>query len=252
MLIARMIHYQIENQLHLALLHALEQPIEIGHRAELHHHLAIVANVVPVIRIRRIIMRTQPNHIGPNALDVIQLRRYARQIPNAISIRIFERSRIHLIHHRFFPPLRLIAIRRLSLRYARRRHRHPAYNHIKKHRAKTHIRRRDYIERKVLASTKTMQQQAILLVAFVLTAAAQTPRDDVAEIRAARTRSNQALAQHNTKVFAETLAPDFASYAATVCSCPLVQLGSTTSPPNSRTPTPSPTNAPPKKSRPPT
>ena len=54
-----------------------------------------------------------------------------------------------------------------------------------------------------------MNLRALLLVSLVLNAAAQTPPDDVSQIRAARTRSNQALAQHDTQAFAETLAPDF-------------------------------------------
>jgi ketosteroid isomerase-like protein len=61
----------------------------------------------------------------------------------------------------------------------------------------------------MLASTKIMNLQTFLLVSLALTAAAQTPPDDASQIRATRALSNQALAHHDTKAFAETISPDF-------------------------------------------
>jgi uncharacterized protein (TIGR02246 family) len=49
----------------------------------------------------------------------------------------------------------------------------------------------------------------ISLLAFVALAAAQTSVDPVSQIRAARQRSNRALAMHDAKSFAESLAEDF-------------------------------------------
>jgi ketosteroid isomerase-like protein len=49
----------------------------------------------------------------------------------------------------------------------------------------------------------------IPLLACVALAAAQAPADPVSQIRAARERSNRALAMHDIKTFAESLAADF-------------------------------------------
>lgn len=49
----------------------------------------------------------------------------------------------------------------------------------------------------------------IPLLACIALAAAQTPADPVSQIRAARQRSNRALAMHDSKAFGESLAADF-------------------------------------------
>ena len=47
--------------------------VEVGHGAELPHHLAIVANVVTIVGVRRIIVRRKPDHIDAELLQVIQM-----------------------------------------------------------------------------------------------------------------------------------------------------------------------------------
>jgi ketosteroid isomerase-like protein len=49
----------------------------------------------------------------------------------------------------------------------------------------------------------------ILLLAWIALACAQPPTQSTSQIRAAREQSNRALATHDSKGFAETLAPDF-------------------------------------------
>jgi uncharacterized protein (TIGR02246 family) len=55
----------------------------------------------------------------------------------------------------------------------------------------------------------TAHRRWIPLLAFVALAAAQTSVDPVAQIRAARERSNRALAMHDAKSFAASLGEDF-------------------------------------------
>ena len=90
MLVAGIVHHQIEDKLHLALLDARQEFIEIGHGAKLGHDLAVVADVVAVIGVRRIVVRAQPDDVDPEPLNVVELRRNALQVADAIAIRILE------------------------------------------------------------------------------------------------------------------------------------------------------------------
>jgi hypothetical protein len=110
MLIAGVIHDKIEHEPHVTLLDAPEQFVEVGHGAELAHDLAVVANVVSVIGVRRVVVRAQRDDVDAKALDVIQLGGDALKITDSVTVRIFERSRIDLVDNGLFPPLRLVTI----------------------------------------------------------------------------------------------------------------------------------------------
>lgn len=55
----------------------------------------------------------------------------------------------------------------------------------------------------------TRSRRFLLLLTVLGPASAQVDTDAAAEIRAARLRSNQALAKHDIKTFGDSLAPDF-------------------------------------------
>jgi hypothetical protein len=72
--IAGMVYNQIQDHLHPPQLDTLQQFVEVGHGAELGHDLSVIANIVTVIRIRRVKMWAQPNNVHTQALDVVELR----------------------------------------------------------------------------------------------------------------------------------------------------------------------------------
>ena len=103
-LVRGMIHDQVENQPHAALMHALQQPVEIGHGAELRHDPLIVADVVPVIVVGRRVHRADPDKIDAEIFQVIELFNNPVEIANTVAVAVFKAARINLVGRRLFPP----------------------------------------------------------------------------------------------------------------------------------------------------
>ena len=113
MLVGGVVRHQVDDQPHVPLLDARQHRVEVGHGPELRHHLAIVADVVAIVRVGRVEVRAQPDDVHAQLLQVVQPRRDSLQIADAIAVRVLKRSRIDLVDHRLLPPLRLIAVDQL-------------------------------------------------------------------------------------------------------------------------------------------
>src|ERR1700693_2028297 len=94
----------------MALLDTGAECVEVGHVAELLHDFAVVADVVPVVCIWRVKMRTEPDNVNPKLLQVIELRGDAGQVADAVAIRVFEGARIDLVDNSFLPPLGFVTV----------------------------------------------------------------------------------------------------------------------------------------------
>ena len=94
----------------MTLLDAFEQFVEVGHGAELGHDFAVIANVVSVVGVGRVVMRAQPDHVDPEALDVVKLGDDAFEIAYAVAVGVFERAWVDLVDNGLFPPLWLVTI----------------------------------------------------------------------------------------------------------------------------------------------
>ncbi|MNP76229.1 hypothetical protein D3C76_1734320 [compost metagenome] len=73
MLVRTMVDHEVHNKLHAPLMQPLEQLLPILHGAKLMHDPLIIANIVPVIIVRRFVYRAQPNDIYSQCFQVIQL-----------------------------------------------------------------------------------------------------------------------------------------------------------------------------------
>ena len=104
MFVARMIDDQIEYEFHSPEMDFGEQVVEIVHRAEIGHDPAVVAYVVPVVVVRRIVDRIQPDHVDAQILDVVQAGNDSLQIADAVAVAVHEAARIDLIDYGLFPP----------------------------------------------------------------------------------------------------------------------------------------------------
>src|ERR1039458_3004021 len=104
MLVRAVVDNQVDDQAHVTPFDAREHGVEVGHSAELGHDLAIVADVVAVVGVGRIEVRTEPDHGDAQSLQEVELAGDARQVPDAVAVRVLERARIDLIDHSLFPP----------------------------------------------------------------------------------------------------------------------------------------------------
>ena len=82
-----------------------KQRVEVGQAAEERIDVAIVGHVVAEVLHRRGEERRQPDPVDAEAGDVVEAAGNARQIADAVAVRIAKAARVDLIDHRAAPPL---------------------------------------------------------------------------------------------------------------------------------------------------
>ncbi len=80
------------------------QGVEVIERAEQRVDIAVVADVVAVVRLRRALERRQPDGVGAEPRDVLEPAGCAAQVPHSVAVGVDERSRVDLVDHRRAPP----------------------------------------------------------------------------------------------------------------------------------------------------
>ena len=116
MLIRRVIHHEIHDDANAALLRFLLHAIKIGQRSVHGIDILVIGNVVAEINLRRRIAWRNPDGINAQTFQIIQFRRDAVEVANAIVVAVRETARIDLVKHRVLPPLMTFRIDGLSLR----------------------------------------------------------------------------------------------------------------------------------------
>ena len=82
-----------------------DQLVEVGERAEIGMNVAVVRHVVPPVSVRRRHRRVQPDPVDAEPLEVVEPRRQAGQVADAVAVRVREGTRIDLIEDALAPPL---------------------------------------------------------------------------------------------------------------------------------------------------
>jgi hypothetical protein len=99
-----MIGNEVQDHFEITGVRGRDETVGVGERAEERIDVAIVADVVTEIGHRRRVDRRKPNGVDPKFAEVGEVRDDARQIADAVAIRIGERSGIDLIHDAIAPP----------------------------------------------------------------------------------------------------------------------------------------------------
>src|SRR5947208_226174 len=106
MFVAGVVENHVEDDSNIEFPSRSHEMLEVVHRPEVGVDAAVVADVVPVIRIRRIETGVDPNRANAKVLQILQPRDHALKVTDAISVRILERARIDLVEDAGFPPRR--------------------------------------------------------------------------------------------------------------------------------------------------
>ena len=104
-LVGGVVDDQVHHQLHAAVVHAREQRVEVGERAEHRVDALVVADVVAVVVLRRGIDRREPEHVDAERREVVEPPGDAREIADAVAVGVGEAARIDLVDDRGLPPL---------------------------------------------------------------------------------------------------------------------------------------------------
>ena len=81
------------------------QLLHILHGTKFLIHLPVIPDIVPVVLLRGIIDRAQPDDVNSQVFQIIQLPDNPLQIPEPVPIGIHKASRINLIYNGLLPPI---------------------------------------------------------------------------------------------------------------------------------------------------
>ena len=104
MLIRRVVRHPVEQEPHAALVAAGDQIVEVGVGAEDRIDAAVVGDVVAEVAHRRGEDRRQPERVDAEVGQVVELVGDARQVADAITVRVGERPWIDLVDDGLTPP----------------------------------------------------------------------------------------------------------------------------------------------------
>ena len=96
--------HDIDNQFHAQLMRLCNQLVKVGKRSIFGIHITIIRDIISEILLRRGKERADPDGIHPQRGNIVQTRRYARQIANSVAVGVLKGPRIDLIDDGSFPP----------------------------------------------------------------------------------------------------------------------------------------------------
>ena len=104
MLVARVPGDEVEDDLDPELVCGGNQAVDVGERAEVRMHVAIVGDVVAPIGVRRRVDRVEPDPTDAEPPEVIEPVDDAGEVADPVAVRIRERARIDLVQNSALPP----------------------------------------------------------------------------------------------------------------------------------------------------
>ena len=105
MLVGGVVDHQLGDHPHAARVRRGDEALDIGERAVVRMHAAVVADVVAVVEPRRRIERQQPDRVDAEIGDVVELGDQAGEIADAVVVGVKERFDVQLIDDRVLVPL---------------------------------------------------------------------------------------------------------------------------------------------------
>ena len=99
MLIRSMVYHKIQNNFDSTGMCLFDQAVHILVCSKFVIYFSVITDIVPIIILRRIKHRTQPDCICPKLFDIIQFFYNSVQISESISVRVFKTSRINLVYN---------------------------------------------------------------------------------------------------------------------------------------------------------
>ena len=104
MLTRRVVGDEVDNDPQTQGVSIADKLIDVSERAELRVHVAIVADVIARVRLRRGVERVQPDRVDAQVAKIRQPGPDAGQVPDPIAVRVREATDIDLVDHRVPPP----------------------------------------------------------------------------------------------------------------------------------------------------
>ena len=104
MFIAGMVHHQIHDELHAALMHTVQHLTECLHTAELRSDVHIIRNIIAAVGSGGRIDGRKPDAVTPQTFEIIQFFQNAPQIAHTVTVAVLKAPGPDLIEHHVFIP----------------------------------------------------------------------------------------------------------------------------------------------------
>jgi hypothetical protein len=107
-LVGGVVDHEVHDEPHAASVDGCEQGVELLERAELRVDVLVVADVVPVVGVRRAEDRGQPDHVDAEPFEVVESPANAAQVADTVPVGVLETARVHLVDDGVLPPPGLV------------------------------------------------------------------------------------------------------------------------------------------------
>ena len=104
MLIAGVVDDQFDHHLHVALMSRVKERLEVVQRSVRRIDIHVVGDVVAIIAQRRRKKRQEPDARDTQVLQIIEARHQAREIADAVVVRVGKGAHVQLVDDRVFVP----------------------------------------------------------------------------------------------------------------------------------------------------
>ncbi len=102
--VAGMIGHQVHQDPQSQPVCAVDQGVEVVESAETGVDVAVVGDVVAPVGHGRRVERSDPDEVDAQVCQVVETAVDPNQVTDAVTVRVGERSEVHLIAHRAVPP----------------------------------------------------------------------------------------------------------------------------------------------------
>ncbi len=107
-LVGGVVDHQVHDEPDAACVETGDQLVQLLQRAEGRVDVAVVADVVAVVVLRRGVQRGQPEHVDAQVAQVVQPLQDAAQVTDAVAVGVREAPRVDLVDDRSGPPRRVL------------------------------------------------------------------------------------------------------------------------------------------------
>ena len=104
MLVGGVVHHKVHDDLEAEAVCGREHLVEVFHRAEFGHDIAVIGDVVAVVVVGGFVDGREPDHVRAELLNIRKSCGDARKVADAVAVRILKASGINLINDGFLPP----------------------------------------------------------------------------------------------------------------------------------------------------
>ena len=106
-LVAGVVHDEVDDDAHAALVRGVDELHEVGEVAELRQDVGVVGDVVAAVAQRRLEERRQPEAVDAEPLEVVELGGQALEVADAVAVAVLEGADQDLVEDGALEPVRV-------------------------------------------------------------------------------------------------------------------------------------------------